>query len=167
MNEMKVRRRVFALKLAAVGLDIFAAIWLCMYTFAFFSENGTGTDGKSCRDLCRRICKRARHSRNSGCHSHCLLCRYIGGGVGVRLCLSGKEVFALGREKLSPQIFGVSHRRGCAAFGGGRRLAGVRVFAGKRLPATHAPFAGCGDSGVCGSRCGRDNSGRCPEKGST
>ena len=38
MNEMKVRRRVFALKLAAVGLDIFAAIWLCMYTFAFFPK---------------------------------------------------------------------------------------------------------------------------------
>lgn len=38
MNEMKVRRRVFALKLAAVGLDIFAAIWLCVYTFAFFPK---------------------------------------------------------------------------------------------------------------------------------
>ena len=38
MDETKIRRRVFALKLAAVGLNVFSALWLCVYAFCFFPK---------------------------------------------------------------------------------------------------------------------------------
>lgn len=38
MDKIKIRRRVFALKLSAVGLNVFSALWLCVYTFLFFPK---------------------------------------------------------------------------------------------------------------------------------
>ena len=38
MDKAQARRSVFALKLAAVGLNIFSVVWLCVYTFVFFPK---------------------------------------------------------------------------------------------------------------------------------